>query len=254
MNFWKKKKTNHHHHHHHRENVSDNISIGREEKRRERERERLAPRSRSRKKVSTTTTTHPTRPLALAREKKRANFRIRRTKKKKRFPRFAKWEKDAHLAPATSGCRRSRRFSRGFFLDLLVREPFRGRRASRALPFAHCIKSQSVLRQRQPVSLVLILRSPLLSFFLSFVHTNNNSLALFFFCPQCKPSRFCKRRCRSLPLRLLRALECFSRVTQRHRGQETMVCVIRRLKMETLYPIALDFRLFVPNRTFSHIF
>ena len=170
MNFWKKKKTNHHHHHHHRENVSDNISIGREEKR-ERERERLAHRSRSRKKVSTTTTTtHPTRPLALARrEKKRENFRIRRAqKKKKRFPkRFAKWEKDAHLAPATSGfCRRSR-FSRGFFLDVLVREPFRGRRASRALPFAHCIKSQSVLRQRQPVSLVLILRSPLLSFFLS---------------------------------------------------------------------------------------
>ena len=148
MNFWKKKKTNHHHHHHHRENVSDNISIGREEKRRERERERLAPRSRSRKKVSTTTTTHPTRPLALAREKKRENFRIRRTKKKKRFPkRFAKWEKDAHLAPATSGfCRRSRRFSRGFFLDVLVREPFRGRRASRALPFAHFIKSR-VLRQ-----------------------------------------------------------------------------------------------------------
>jgi len=186
MNFWKKKKTNHHHHHHHRENVSDNISIGREEKRREekRERERLAHRSRSRKKVSTTTTTtHPTRPLALAREKKRENFRIRRTKKKKRFPRFAKWEKDAHLAPATTSgfCRRSRRFSRGFFLDVLVREPFRGRRASRALPFAHCIKSQSVLRQRQPVSLVLILRSPLLSFFLSFVHTNNNSLALLLF-------------------------------------------------------------------------
>ena len=73
MNFWKKKKTNHHHHHHHRENVSDNISIGREEKRRERERERLAPRSRSRKKVSTTTTTttHPTRPLALAREREK---------------------------------------------------------------------------------------------------------------------------------------------------------------------------------------
>ena len=177
MNFWKKKKTNHHHHHHHRENVSDNISIGREEKRRERERERLAPRSRSRKKVSTTTTTHPTRPLALAREKKRENFRIRRTKKKKRFPKRlnAKWEKDAHLAPATTSgfCRRSRRFSRGFFLDVLVREPFRGRRASRALPFAHCIKSQSVLRQRQPVSLVLILRSPLLSFFLSFVCVNN---------------------------------------------------------------------------------
>ena len=216
MNFWKKKKTNHHHHHHHRENVSDNISIGREEKR-ERERERLAPRSRSRKKVSTTTTTHPTRPLALLarREKKRENFRIRRAqKKKKRFPKRlnAKWEKDAHLAPATTSgfCRRSRRrFSRGFFLDVLVREPFRGRRASRALPFAHCIKSQSVLRQRQPVSLVLILRSPLLSFFLSFVHTNNNSLALYFFCPQCKPTRFCKRRCRSLPLRLLRALECF---------------------------------------------
>jgi hypothetical protein len=197
MNFWKKKKTNHHHHHHHRENVSDNISIGREEKRRERERERLAPRSRSRKKVSTTTTTtHPTRPLALARrEKKRENFRIRRAqKKKKRFPkRFAKWEKDAHLAPATSGfCRRSRRFSRGFFLDVLVREPFRGRRASRALPFAHCIKSQSVLRQRQPVSLVLILRSPLLSFFLSFVHTNNNSLALllFFFVHNVNPHDF----------------------------------------------------------------
>ena len=175
MNFWKKK-TNHHHHHHHRENVSDNISIGREEKRREeRERERLAHRSRSRKKVSTTTTTtHPTRPLALLarREKKRENFRIRRAqKKKKRFPKRlnAKWEKDAHLAPATTSgfCRRSRRFSRGFFLDVLVREPFRGRRASRALPFAHCIKSQSVLRQRQPVSLVLILRSPLLSFFLS---------------------------------------------------------------------------------------
>ena len=100
-------------------------------------------------------------------------------------------------------------------------------------------------------SLVLIIGAA--SFFLSFVHTNNNSLALYFFCPQCKPSRFCKRRCRSLPLRLLRALECFSRVTQRHRGQETTVCVIRRLKMETfLYPIALDFRLFVPNnRTFS---
>ena len=34
-----------------------------------------------------------------------------------------------------------------------------------------------------------------------------------------------------------------------------MVCVIRCLKMETfLYPIALDFRLFVPNnRTFSHL-
>ena len=40
----------------------------------------------------------------------------------------------------------------------------------------------------------------------------------------------CKRRCRSLPLRLLHALECFSRVTKRHRGQETMVCVIQSLK------------------------
>ena len=156
MNFWKKKKTNHHHHHHHRENVSDNISIGREEREKRREeRERLAPRSRSRKKVSTTTTTtHPTRPLALLarREKKRENFRIRRAqKKKKRFPKRlnAKWEKDAHLAPATTSgfCRRSRRrFSRGFFLDVLVREPFRGRRASRALPFAHdvcCFESSA---------------------------------------------------------------------------------------------------------------
>ena len=57
------------------------------------------------------------------------------------------------------------------------------------------------------------------------------------------------RRCRSLPLCLLRALECFSRVTKRHRGQETMVCVIQCLKwrhctqlrliFDFLYPIAL---------------
>ena len=51
MNFWKKKKTNHHHHHHHRENVSDNISIGREEKRRE-ERERDSRLVRDREKRS----------------------------------------------------------------------------------------------------------------------------------------------------------------------------------------------------------
>ena len=60
---------------------------------------------------------------------------------------------------------------------------------------------------------------------------------------------FCKRRCISLPLRLLHTLECFSRVTKRHRGQETMVCVIRCLKwrhctqlrliFDFLYPIAL---------------
>ena len=103
MNFWKKKKTNHHHHHHHRENVSDNISIGREEKRRERERERLAPRSRSRKKVSTTTTTHPTRPLALLarREKKRENFRIRRTKKKEEVSKALKCEMGERRAPCS---------------------------------------------------------------------------------------------------------------------------------------------------------
>ena len=170
MNFWKKKKTNHHHHHHHRENVSDNISIGREEKRRERERETRASFAIEKKGLDDDDDTSHTSPRIGEREKER-KFSNSSHKKKKRFPkRFAKWEKDAHLAPATSGfCRRSRRFSRGFFLDVLVREPFRGRRASRALPFAHCIKSQSVLRQRQPVSLVLILRSPLLSFFLSCV-------------------------------------------------------------------------------------
>ena len=174
MNFWKKKKTNHHHHHHHRENVSDNISIGREEKR-ERERERDSRLVRDREKRSRRRRRRhiPHVPSHWREERKREKiFEFVAQKKKKRFPKRlnAKWEKDAHLAPATTSgfCRRSRRrFSRGFFLDVLVREPFRGRRASRALPFAHCIKSQSVLRQRQPVSLVLILRSPLLSFFLS---------------------------------------------------------------------------------------
>ena len=175
MNFWKKKKTNHHHHHHHRENVSDNISIGREEKRREeRERERDSRLVRDREKRSRRRRRHiPHVPSHYWREERKREkiFEFVAQKKKKRFPKRlnAKWEKDAHLAPATTSgfCRRSRRFSRGFFLDVLVREPFRGRRASRALPFAHCIKSQSVLRQRQPVSLVLILMSPLLSFFLS---------------------------------------------------------------------------------------
>ena len=202
MNFWKKKKTNHHHHHHHRENVSDNISIGREEKRREeRERERDSRIVRDREKRSRRRRRRhiPHVPSHYWREERKREkiFEFVAQKKKKRFPKRlnAKWEKDAHLAPATTSgfCRRSRRrFSRGFFLDVLVREPFRGRRASRALPFAHCIKSQSVLRQRQPVSLVLILRSPLLSFFLSFVHTNNNSLALllFFFVHNVNPHDF----------------------------------------------------------------
>ena len=168
MNFWKKKKTNHHHHHHHRENVSDNISIGREEKR---ERERDSRLVRDREKRSRRRRRHiPHVPSHWREERKREKiFEFVAQKKKKRFPkRFAKWEKDAHLAPATSGfCRRSRRFSRGFFLDVLVREPFRGRRASRALPFAHFIKSR-VLRQR-PVSLVLIRSRFFLSFFLSCV-------------------------------------------------------------------------------------
>ena len=101
-------------------------------------------------------------------------------------------------------------------------------------------------------SLVLIIGAA--SFFLSFVHTNNNSLALFFFCPQCKPSRFCKRRCRSLPLRLLRALECFSRVNKRHRGQETTVCVIRRLKWRHCTQLRLIFDFLYPIALFHHDF
>ena len=149
MNFWKKKKTNHHHHHHHRENVSDNISIGREEKRREEKRreERDSRLVRDREKRSRRRRRRhiPHVPSHWRERKREKIFEFVAQKKKKRFPRFAKWEKDAHLAPATSGCRRSR-FSRGFFLDVLVREPFRGRRASRALPFAHFIKSR-VLRQ-----------------------------------------------------------------------------------------------------------
>ena len=202
MNFWKKK-TNHHHHHHHRENVSDNISIGREEKR-ERERERDSRIVRDREKRSRRRRRHiPHVPSHYWREERKREkiFEFVAQKKKKRFPKRlnAKWEKDAHLAPATTSgfCRRSRRrFSRGFFLDVLVREPFRGRRASRALPFAHCIKSQSVPSSTSTGLSGFNTKEPA-SFFLSFVHTNNNSLALYFFCPQCKPSRFCKRRCRS---------------------------------------------------------
>ena len=227
---------------------------------RERERERDSRIVRDREKGLDDDDDTSTRPLALLarREKKERKFsNSSRKKKKKRFPKRPNkmGERRApcsrhHLRVLSS--KSSSIFARVFSRRPRPRTVSGSARVARS-SFRSCIKSQSVLRQRQPVSLVLILRSPLLSFFLSFVHTNNNSLALYFFCPQCKPSRFCKRRCRSLPLRLLRALECFSRVTQRHRGQETTVCVIRRLKMETfLYPIALDFRLFVPNnRTFS---
>ena len=64
---------------------------------------------------------------------------------------------------------------------------------------------------------------------------------------------FCKRRCRSLPLRLLHALECFSRVTKRHRGQETMVCVIWSLKWRFCTQSRLIFAFLYPIAVFHHV-
>ena len=66
-----------HHHHHHRENVSENISIGREEKR---ERDTRASFAIEKGLVRpTTTTTHESSKIARERE----NFRILRTTKKR---------------------------------------------------------------------------------------------------------------------------------------------------------------------------
>ena len=66
--------------------------------------------------------------------------------------------------------------------------------------------------------------------------------------------KFCKRRCRSLPLRILHTLECFSRANKRHRGQETMVTVFLSLKWGhcTWYPMKLSFLFFVCTQ--SHFF
>ena len=64
---------------------------------------------------------------------------------------------------------------------------------------------------------------------------------------------FCKRRCRTLPLRLLHDLECFSRVTKRHRGQEMMVCVIRLLKWRFCPQSRLIFAFLYPMAVFHHI-
>ena len=64
---------------------------------------------------------------------------------------------------------------------------------------------------------------------------------------------FCKRRCRPLPLRLLHALECFSRVTKRHRGQETMVCVIRSLKWRFCTQSRLIFAFLYPIAVFHSV-
>ena len=58
---------------------------------------------------------------------------------------------------------------------------------------------------------------------------------------------------RTLPLRLLHDLECFSRVTKRHRGQEMLVCVIRSLKWRFCPQLSLIFDFLSPIALFHHI-
>ena len=189
VDFWKKKRP--YHHTHHRENVGDNIFIGRE--RRERERETGASFAIQKKGLDDDDDTRPHVPSQYWREeRKRERVPIRRTKKKKRFPRFAKWEKDAPITTTSGFCRQSS----SIFAQVFSRRPrpgaVSGRRASRALAFARYIKSQSVLRQRQPVSLVLILRA---------ANNNNNTciriillaLLLFFYIHNVNLT-ICKRR------------------------------------------------------------
>ena len=55
---------------------------------------------------------------------------------------------------------------------------------------------------------------------------------------------------RTLPLRLLHDLECFSRVTKRHRGQEMLVCVIRSLKWRFCPQLSLIFDFLSPIALF----
>ena len=89
-----------HHHHHHRENVSENISIGREEKRGRDTRASFAIEKGLVRR--TTTTTHESSKIA--RERKFSNSS--HNKEERRFPQQnAKWCKDErahHLAPAAA--------------------------------------------------------------------------------------------------------------------------------------------------------
>ena len=103
MNFWKKKKTNHHHHHHHRENVSDNISIGREEKRRERERETRASFAIEKKGLDDDDDTSHTSPRIGEREKERKFSNSSHTQKRRGFRALRNGRKTRTLLPPPPG-------------------------------------------------------------------------------------------------------------------------------------------------------
>jgi len=92
-----------HHHHHHRENVSENISIGREEKR---ERDTRASFAIEKGLVRpTTTTTHESSKIARERERKFSNSSHTKEERGGFRNNNAKWCKDErahHLAPAAA--------------------------------------------------------------------------------------------------------------------------------------------------------
>ena len=177
MNFWKKKKTNHHHHHHHRENVSDNISIGREGKR---ERERDSRLVRDREKRSRRRRRHIPHVPSHWRERKREKIFEFVAQKKRRGFRARNGRKTRTLLPPPPPgfVVEVVDFRAGFFSTSSSENRF-GVGARRALFLSLILLNRVFFVNVR--SLVLIIGAA--SFFLSFVHTNNNSLALLlFFC------------------------------------------------------------------------
>ena len=161
MNFWKKKKTNHHHHH--RENVSDPTFPSEEKRReekRERERETRASFAIEKKGLDDDDddTSHTSPRIG---EKKRENFRIRRTQKKGfRAKRNRRKTRTLLLPPPPPGVVD---FRAGFFSTSSSENRF-GVGARRALFLSLIISSPSLM---SPVSLSgFNTKEPLLSFFL----------------------------------------------------------------------------------------
>ena len=159
LNFWKKKKKTNHHHHH-RENVSD-PTFPSEEKRREEKRETRASFAIEKKGLDDDDddTSHTSPRIG---EKKRENFRIRRTHKKEGFraKRNRRKTRTLLLPPPPPGVVD---FRAGFFSTSSSENRF-GVGARRALFLSLIISSPSLM---SPVSLSgFNTKEPLLSFFL----------------------------------------------------------------------------------------
>ena len=180
-----------HHHHHHRENVSENISIGREEKRERDTRASFAIEKKGLDDDDDDTSHTSPRIIGEKREKERKFSNSSHKKKRRGFQSALRnGRKTRTLLPPPPGfVVEVVDFRAGFFSTSSSENRF-GVGARRALFLSLILLNRVFFVNVR--SLVLIIGAA--SFFLSFVHTNNNSLALllFFLCPQCKPSRFLK--------------------------------------------------------------